>query len=136
MICVDNSTSCRKAFEFLFRLVKPEDNIIFLSIGNYSRPLNAKPTDVETERIIKSETEQIITQFMLEAKQQGLTNDLHGIWDIGSPGELICLHAEKEKVDLIVVGARGLGLIKGLILGSVSSHVVSNAKANVLVAKY
>jgi len=71
---------------------------------------------------------------MLEAKQLGLSNELNGILDIGSPGELICQHAEKEKVDLIVVGARGLGLLKGLLLGSVSSYVVNNAKANVLVA--
>jgi len=51
MLCVDNSTSCcRKAFEFLCKLVKPEDTIIFLCIGPYSRPIVVNHNDLETEK--------------------------------------------------------------------------------------
>lgn len=43
--------------------------------------------------------------------------------------------AQKENVDLIVVGTRGMGGFKKLLLGSVSSGVVSHAHCNVMVVK-
>jgi nucleotide-binding universal stress UspA family protein len=43
--------------------------------------------------------------------------------------------AEEGKFDLIVMGARGIGKIKELILGSVSDGVVRNAPCPVLVTK-
>jgi nucleotide-binding universal stress UspA family protein len=43
--------------------------------------------------------------------------------------------AEKEKVDLIVMGTRGLGGFKKLLLGSVSNGVVSHAPCSVLIVR-
>ncbi|MER3458879.1 MAG: universal stress protein, partial [Chloroflexota bacterium] len=43
--------------------------------------------------------------------------------------------AEVRKPDLIVVGARGLGTWRGLILGSVSMAVTQRAECPVLVVK-
>jgi nucleotide-binding universal stress UspA family protein len=43
--------------------------------------------------------------------------------------------AENEKMDLIVVGSRGLGNAAAFLLGSVSKQVVSKASCNVLVVK-
>ena len=43
--------------------------------------------------------------------------------------------AANEKVDLIVVGKRGLGKFKQLVVGSVSGGVVSHANCAVLVVK-
>jgi len=44
--------------------------------------------------------------------------------------------ADREKVSLIVMGARGRGLIQGLFLGSVSSSVLRHAKTNVLIMRH
>jgi nucleotide-binding universal stress UspA family protein len=43
--------------------------------------------------------------------------------------------ASNEKVDLIVVGTRGMGTFKKLLLGSVSSGLVSHATSSVLVVR-
>ncbi len=43
--------------------------------------------------------------------------------------------AEREKVDMIVMGTRGLGGFKKLLMGSVSSGVVSHAHCSVLVVR-
>ena len=40
-----------------------------------------------------------------------------------------------EKIDLIVIGTRGLGGFRKLLLGSVSSGVVTHAQCNVLVVR-
>jgi len=53
----------------------------------------------------------------------------------GRPGEVIIDVADKEDVDLVVVGSRGLGGISGWVLGSTSRHVVDCCKMPVLVVK-
>lgn len=53
----------------------------------------------------------------------------------GSPGPVIAAEAEKAGADLIVMGNRGLGTLKGLLLGSVSTYVVSHAGCSVLIVK-
>ncbi len=44
--------------------------------------------------------------------------------------------AEREKVDLLVLGSRGLSEFKGLLLGSVGNRVVQKVSCPVLVIKH
>ena len=53
----------------------------------------------------------------------------------GIPGSDIVNFAHKKKFDLIVIGARGLGSVKEVFLGSVSNHVVHKSKIPVVVVK-
>lgn len=55
--------------------------------------------------------------------------------DVGDAAGLILEHAKKSKVDLIVMGRRGLGLLPGLLLGSVSSKVLHLAECACLTVK-
>ena len=43
--------------------------------------------------------------------------------------------AKKYNADLIVMGSRGLGPLKGLFMGSVSSYVTSHSTCPVLIIK-
>lgn len=53
----------------------------------------------------------------------------------GPAPEMILQEAEKHKIDLIIIGSRGLNQLQKLLLGSVSSRVVSLAACHVLVVK-
>ncbi len=53
----------------------------------------------------------------------------------GRPAEKICMLAEELVADLVVVGSRGLGTVKRLMVGSVSEEVVSFAPCPVLVMR-
>lgn len=55
--------------------------------------------------------------------------------ETGSPAEVILAVAEQEHVDLIVMGAQGVGPVRELILGSVSHRVLTRAPCPALVVK-
>ena len=57
------------------------------------------------------------------------------VFEIGSPGPVILSIAEDKGCDLIVMGSRGLGPLKGIFMGSVSSYIVSRGKYPVLIVK-
>lgn len=51
----------------------------------------------------------------------------------GDPAERIVARAKEADIDLIVIGARGIGLIAGLFIGSVTDTVIKTAPCPVLV---
>jgi nucleotide-binding universal stress UspA family protein len=53
----------------------------------------------------------------------------------GRPSATIIEESERNKVDLIVLGSRGLGGISGWILGSTSRRVVESCTKPVLIVK-
>lgn len=66
---------------------------------------------------------------------KGLMNEITvEILEETVPGEQIVAYAEERSCDLIVMGSRGLGVLRG-ILGSVSSHVLREASMPVLIVK-
>jgi nucleotide-binding universal stress UspA family protein len=65
-----------------------------------------------------------------EAEIKAVTTLLYG-----SPAEEIINFAEKEEMDLIVIGDRGLGSVTRFFLGSVSNKVSRHAPCPVLIVK-
>ena len=76
--------------------------------------------------------EQILEGAAERARRAGVT-DIQPISDHGDPAATILSIAERESVDLIVVGKRGLGGLSQLLLGSVSRSIVDNARCAVTV---
>ena len=88
--------------------------------------------------------EDVNTQEARHARSVITAAELHaGRYDLdicfevieGDVVEAILALSRSRDVDLIVVGSRGLGTVKGIVLGSVSSALLHRADRPVLVAK-
>jgi nucleotide-binding universal stress UspA family protein len=65
--------------------------------------------------------------------QAGLSCQYH--ITVGDPAEIIVQFAKERFFDQIVIGARGLGAVKSLLLGSVASKLIKLSSIPVLVLK-
>ncbi|CAA0834654.1 Adenine nucleotide alpha hydrolases-like superfamily protein [Striga hermonthica] len=55
--------------------------------------------------------------------------------EYGDPRDVICEAADKLKVDFLIMGSRGYGVIKRALLGSVSTHCAHNVNCPVMIVK-
>ena len=78
-----------------------------------------------------------VEKFLDTAKNQVMKNSIKFKKKIvfGHEAKEIIDFAQKKKFDLIVIGARGRGTIKQMLLGSVSNAIVHSSKIPVLVIK-
>lgn len=82
------------------------------------------------------EVRESLAQILEDALEQASDGDTHGVEvrrtiAAGNPAAVLCDIA--EDADLVVVGARGMGGFKGLVVGSVSQQVVGHAPCPVVV---
>ena len=75
-------------------------------------------------------------EFFKEARNLiGKDITIHDELLFGPPAENILNVAEQNKCDLIIMGARGLSVLQGLLLGSQVHRVIGHSKCPVLVVK-
>lgn len=76
-------------------------------------------------------------KVLLEAKNIFASNNIEAktILKEGHPAQTIADVANEEGYDMVVIGSRGLGGLKKLFLGSVSSAVIQEVKSNVYIVK-
>lgn len=85
-------------------------------------------------RVREAISQRLLGMASERARQKGLarvSTRLAG----GDPANEILATAREEKADIIAMGTRGLGAVKGLVMGSVSQKVVQHAACSVITVK-
>lgn len=77
---------------------------------------------------------QILERAEATAKKAGV-KQVSTVIEDGDPATVILARAKREKADMIVLGSRGFGDLKGLLLGSVSHKVASHAACTCVTVK-
>jgi nucleotide-binding universal stress UspA family protein len=132
----DQSLDATRAFEAL----TPAESLKVLHVVNVpgipypAMGANvAKDLAMTVEKAMKEEGERVLNQAesLLPLHPGSVSKQL----EVGSPAESIIKAAQEEKVDLVVMGARGLGRIREQIFGSVSHTVMTHAPCSTLLVK-
>ena len=55
--------------------------------------------------------------------------------EVGLPVEVIAGYARDNKIDMIILGTRGLGSVSGMLLGSVTTKIIHATDTPVLLVK-
>ena len=86
------------------------------------------------EEVMRKIAETVLRNAKEKAEKDGAIKVKTAI-GTGDPATSILDFARRRKVDMIVVGTRGLGKLKGTILGSVSRKITNNAEASCLIVR-
>jgi len=127
MRALDVAIDLAKKYEAKLDIVEVVDTAALLGMG-------VAPIPGEVIQQVYSKANNDINQAKSRAQSQGV-KDVEGVVLEGDPATAILEYAGKNGVDLIVTGSRGLSTFKRLILGSVSTKLVQEAKVPVLVIK-
>jgi nucleotide-binding universal stress UspA family protein len=106
-----------------------------LTLHLISPPL-ARPYTIELrKRVDRSVTEAERYTARAADRIRRRWNDVRTVVETGFVANAIIAKAKAERADLIMLGARGLGEVKGVLLGSVSQKVAAYAPCSVLLVK-
>ena len=94
----------------------------------------AEAVEEMNDPAVASDPNRIIALAKDEAKKKGVKHIEATVIE-GDPSERIINYAKDHDVDIIVIGSRGLGTFKGLLLGSVSNKVSHRADRTCVIVR-
>lgn len=83
---------------------------------------SAQSDQSQGHRVLERMGQMLLREAQEKAEAKGVTR-CEMVVDFGDPAERILHHTKERSADLIVMGSRGFGELKGLVLGSVSHKV-------------
>lgn len=84
--------------------------------------------------VLEFVAEKVIGDAERRAKRKGV-KAVRKATGQGDPASTISKYAQRNKIDLVVMGTRGLGSVKGMLLGSVSRKVANVCNVNLLIVR-
>lgn len=130
VLAIDGSSASDKALKFLIRTINPTPD------GPDREPImvtvvHAMPYLKYPE--VKEAGKALVRRYGDKLAKSGF--QIREALKLGKPAHEILTVAKNNKADLIVTGAKGLGAIGRVLLGSVSTRVVQHAHCGVLVVR-
>ena len=130
LIAYDGSDASQRALERVITFMKDAD----VAIVTVARPIYrdppytgyADPKDEDEQRRVLLAARDALARAGIAAK---------GFAPVGDPADEILAAAKAFDAELIVIGARALGTVGRLVLGSVSTKVMHESDCDVLVVK-
>jgi nucleotide-binding universal stress UspA family protein len=136
LVPVDGSENSLRALEEAIFLSKKLDaQITALHVMEKAPTVYIHPQK-ELEELLKNyrkESERILERCQEIGKSNGI--ELNAAISEGDVASKIIQYAEKGRFDMIVMGHRGSGKFKEMVLGSVSEKVLHRTKCSVLIVR-
>jgi nucleotide-binding universal stress UspA family protein len=142
VVAIDASKHAEAAATFLARLPLDPGFAVRL-VGVAERPRHPVLTPSVAAGLVRQAIEQIVKERKAALEQAleqaaGLFTGVRNVQRqvvVGRPVDELVAAAARPDVDLVVLGARGLGALERVLLGSVSEGVLRHADRPVLIVK-
>jgi nucleotide-binding universal stress UspA family protein len=137
LIPVDGSEYTKRAINYLFDHRAFFDLKAEITLLNVRRPppklvaASVRPEVIEEHDSVEVEKSMGWARKKFEDSRLPFVPKL----EFGDPGKQIIEHAQKENVDLIIMGSRGHGSVPGMLVGSTTFKVLGACKVPVLVVR-
>ena len=132
IVGVDGSASAAGALQWAVQHATGGDELVVATawnlqaVGAFEAPyIDIAVYETQAHELVR----ELVSSVAEEAEAAGL--QLSTVVEHGHPGKVLIDLG--QKADLLVVGTRGLGGFRGLLLGSVSTYVVHHAPCPVTV---
>ncbi|MBH0177525.1 MAG: universal stress protein [Nitrospira sp.] len=130
LLAIDGSPASDKAVRFLLRYINPAPD------GPDREPVMVTIAHVMPDLKypgLREAGTMLVQRYVDRVAKAGF--QVNESMRLGKTADQILTAAKQEKADLIVTGAKGLGAIGRVLLGSVSTRVVQHAACSVLVVR-
>lgn len=152
LVCVDASQGSRCALDLLVKIVRSEDKVLVLTChedplvrfptlygSENSDPMFALPqVDLKQLQSLQQFAQDILNKSKeyLNSKQVACKSIQYlFVQEHGDVRQAILHQIKKNEIDVTIMGSRGRGTLKSVILGSVSTYIVQHSPSSVLVAR-
>ncbi len=129
LVAVDGSKHADKAIEYAVQLTKKYG--VKLALMHVEEDKLIRIGGPQIEDCVGTVGECILKDA--STKTKGVAFDK--LLEFGTPADVIIKVAKKARIDLIVVGSRGLSSIRRFLLGSVSDDISLHSRSSVLIVR-
>jgi nucleotide-binding universal stress UspA family protein len=136
LVAIDGSKISEKALETAIeeaRVWKATVNAVYVVETGLFSSLPMDNTWEIMYSMLEKEGDKALSTARRKAEEQGVK--IEAVIRQGHAGNEIVRAAKETGADLVIVGSHGKSEVDRLLLGSVSSFVVSNCTANVMVVR-
>jgi len=134
LVAVDGSKHSDVAFSVAMDIAKKYGSQLFILHVFQGGTGSSTMVSPDFEDDLRAPGQEILNSYEAKVKEKGLQN-VRLLLEIGDAAQRIMETASEVKCGLIVIGSRGRGGFKELLLGSVSHKVTNHAECPVLVVK-
>jgi nucleotide-binding universal stress UspA family protein len=140
LIGMDDAPCSQRALEFVAKMRWPAGSTFLVVsaqrpfFSGYAEPFVPRTAyAVEVAGQQAKVHEELVSRAGSRLRDAGLSTETRMV--VGDPREVLLDAAAGERTDLIVVGLNGRAGPRKSLMGTVASHVMTNAKCNVMVVR-
>lgn len=137
LIAVDGSEFTAKAIDYVLthrHLLGAQPDLLCLHVSSPLPARAARAVGKEiTDGYYADEVARATDRALKSLAKAGIETKL--VVKRGSAGEEIAHFAQKQGVDLVIMGSHGHGALSGLVMGSVATRVLASCQVPVLLVR-
>lgn len=136
LVALDGSPAGQNALDRAVELARAGETKLHAAYVVETGLFSSLPTDNTVEimyNVLQKEGEAVLDKAKTDAAAHGITLSTH--IKFGHAGSEIIALAEKIKADLIIVGSHGKSQTDRLLIGSVSTFIVTHSRVSTMVVR-